>query len=81
MAKIKNNIKPNIKISAIDKDSLRRELYNNYQMVVDFSFEGSFVSCSKNNFNNYLLNQKNFIEKFRELIDDISKLSQKTVRE
>lgn len=77
-AKIKNPISPNKKVNnTIEIEKLDSYLYNNYNMVIDFSFEGVFVSCSQGTFDNYLQNQKEFIQKFRSMIQDVQKLSQK----
>lgn len=44
--KIKNTISPSKKVNnIIDLEKLDSHLYNNCNMVIDFSFEGAFVSC------------------------------------
>ena len=62
----------------IDLEKLDSHLYNNCNMVIDFSFEGAFVSCKQGEFSNYLQNEKEFIQKFRDMMADVQKLSQKT---
>ena len=77
--KIKNPISPSKKVNnIIDLEKLDSHLYNNYNMVIDFSFEGAFVSCKQGEFNNYLQNEKEFIQKFRDMMVDVQNLSQKT---
>lgn len=76
--KIKNPIKPNRKVNnPIDLKNLDSHLYNNYNMVIDFSFEGAFISCKQGDFNNYLQSDKEFIQKFRDMMVDVQNLSQK----
>lgn len=78
--KIKNNQKPsgavanNILIDHIDS-----HLYMNNNLVVDFSFEGAFISCKMSDFNNYLKDSNEFISKIREMMVDIQKLSQNSL--
>ena len=78
--KIRNSISPNKKVNNtnIDIENLDSHLYKNYNMVIDFSFEGAFVSCKQGDFNNYLQSDKEFIHKFREMMIDVHNLSQKT---
>lgn len=75
---IKNPISPNKRVkNTIDLEKLDSHLYNNYNMVIDFSFEGAFVSCKQGDFNNYLQSSKEFIQKFRNVMIDVQNLSQK----
>lgn len=77
--KVRNSIDPNKKVkNIIELGELDSYLYTNYNMIVDFSFAGVFVSCKQGNFNNYLQNDKEFMQKFRNMIIDIQNLSQKT---
>ena len=77
--KIKNQISQSKKVNnTIDLEKLYSHLYNNYNMVIDFSFEGAFVSCKQGNFSNYLQSDKEFIQKFRDMMIDVQNLSQKT---
>lgn len=77
--RIKNTVSPNKKVSnTIELEKLDSHLYISYNMVIDFSFEGAFVSCKQGDFNNYLQNEKEFIQKFRDMMADVQNLSQKT---
>lgn len=71
--KIKNTISP-LNIDR-DESDINSYLYNRYDFLVDFSFEGVFRSCKVGNFSNYLKDEKEFIRKHRELMRDIQKLS------
>lgn len=74
MAKrIKNPISP--VIAAQNQSSVDSILYKEYEFIVDFSFEGAFVSCKIGDFSNYLKDEKEFVLKHRELMNDIHKLS------
>lgn len=76
--KIKNSFTPDKKVdNTIDSRSLDFYLYNNSNLIIDFSFEGAFVSCKQGDFNNYLQNNNEFIQKFRKMMNDVQKLSQK----
>lgn len=76
--KIKNSVSPNKAVNnIIDLANLDSHLYNNYNMVIDFSFEGAFVSCKQGAFNNYLQSDKEFMQKFRGMMTDVQNLSQK----
>lgn len=76
--KIKNPISPNKKVNnTIELEDLDSHLYKNYNMVIDFSFEGVFVSCKQGTFSNYLQSDKAFIQKFRDMMTDVQNLSQK----
>ena len=80
--KIKNTVSPSKKVSnTIDLEKLNTHLYTNYNMVIDFSFEGAFVSCKQGDFNNYLQSDKEFIQKFRGMMMDIQNLSKKKPNE
>lgn len=76
--RINNTTEPSNKVESIpgEIDSI---LYKKQKMVIDFSFEGSFVSCSVGDFDNYLYSNEDFIQKFRELATDVQKLSQKPI--
>lgn len=77
--KIRNTICPSKKVkNTIELEKLDSHLYNNHNLVIDFSFEGSFISCKQGKFNNYLQNPKDFIQKFRAMMIDVQNLSQKT---
>lgn len=76
--RIKNSVSPNKEVNnTIDLKNLDSHLYNNYNMVIDFSFEGAFVSCKQGEFNNYLQSNKEFVQKFRGMMVDVQNLSQK----
>jgi len=78
--RINNTTEPNKKIENISSAEIDSHLYKSQNMVVDFSFEGSFVSCKVGDFNNYLKDNQEFIQKFREIVRDVHNLSQKTIR-
>lgn len=79
MPKIKNDKSPKIKIEDIPKPDIMSHLYLNEKMVVDFSFEGSFASCSEGSFDNFLTSQNEFILKLREIMQDVKRLSQHSI--
>lgn len=62
-------------------DDIDSYLYKNKKLVIDFSFEGAFVSCKKGEFNNFLKDNNEFIEKLRYVMSDIQKLSEKLLSE
>lgn len=71
--KIKNTILP---IDAtLNRSNVNSFLYKEYDFVVDFSFEGAYVSCKNGDFSNYLKDEKDFISKHRSLMSDVQKLS------
>lgn len=77
--KIKNTTQPDKKVeNAISIKDIDSHLYKNSNLVIDFSFEGAFVSCKTGAFNNYLQDSKEFIEKFRAIMLDVTNLSQKS---
>lgn len=80
--KIKNTTNPSKNVNnTINSENLNSHLYNNCNMVIDFSFEGAFVSCKQGDFSNYLFGNTEFTQKFRSIMNDVQKLSQKTPRE
>lgn len=79
MGKIKNTTTPNLKVEHIPINDINSHLYKNQKMVVDFSFEGVFVSCKTGDFDNYLKDNQEFILKFRDMVQDVYNLSQKTI--
>lgn len=80
--RVKNPISPSKKVSnAIDLEKLDTHLYKNYNMVIDFSFGGAFISCKQGDFNNYLQDKEEFMQKFRAMMLDVQNLSQKKPNE
>ena len=79
MAKVTNPKKPNNKVGNISIDNVNNYLYKERQLIVDFSFEGSFSSCKIGDYNNCLISPNQFIEKFRFLMKDVKNLSEKTL--
>ena len=71
--KIKNTIVP--LPTAFDTKSINFILYGEFDFIVDFSFEGAFVSCKTGDFNNFLVDEKEFILKFRAMMQDVARLS------
>lgn len=71
--KVKNNITP--KSVGVTAGDINSELYKNRNLVVDFSFEGAFVSCTCGDFSNLLLDQNDFIKHFRGILDSVIVLS------
>lgn len=80
MAKrIKNTTKPGNKVeNTIAIEDIDSHLYKNSNMIIDFSFEGAFVSCKQGAFDSYLQNSFEFMDKFRKLLIDVQNLSQKS---
>lgn len=71
--KINNTIIP---IGAsLNRSNINSFLYKEYDFIVDFSFEGAYVSCKNSDFNNFLKDEKEFILKHRALMNDVQKLS------
>lgn len=63
--KIKNTISPSKKVNnIIDLEKLDSHLYNNCNMVIDFSFEGAFVSVNKVNLAIICKMRKNLYKNF-----------------
>ena len=83
--KIKSNVRQqrNVKntVDWISVDEINTYLRKNRNVVFDFSAGKSFCSCRTNQFDNHLSGVSDFIEKFKELIDVIGKLSQHRVSE
>ena len=77
--KILNNVAvPDKTIYLSDIDS---HLYKNRPFVVDFSFEGAFLSFEYGGFSNYLIDKKDFINRHRKIMTDINKLSDHNLEE
>lgn len=82
--KICNNIKPSgkkVKNTSNPNNNVESDLYKNKNMIIDFSFEGAFLSLEHADFNNYLMGKDDFIERFRKIMMDVQKLSSKTPME
>lgn len=77
--KIKNTKDPIKKVESISVNDIESHLFNKSKMVVDFSFEGAFVSCKDGEFNNFLVDNKEFTRKFRAIMQDVYKLSGNTL--
>lgn len=79
--KVINLENPTNKIPQIDtKDSLSNYLYNNMNVVIDFSYDTAFLSCHTTDMDNYLKDEFEFINKFREIVSNVQKLSEKTLQ-
>lgn len=83
MAKrIKNTTSPGNKVeNNISIEDIGSHLYKSSNMIIDFSFEGAFVSCKQGTFDSYLQNGYEFVNKFRKMLIDIQNLSQKSPSE
>lgn len=73
--KIKNTNSP--KPTAMSAEDINRILYKEKELIIDFSYEGAFVSCKCGDFNNFLLNQNDFIIHFRNIMNTVNQLSGK----
>jgi len=75
--KIHNINSPTTRVNnTVDINKINSHLYLNSRLVIDFSFEGAFISCKCGDFNNFLKDSNEFITKFRSLMSDLQKLSQ-----
>jgi hypothetical protein len=81
MPEIKNTTTPKGKVESIPLGDVHTHLFKNHKMIVDFSFEGTFVSCDTGDFNNFLNDEGEFVQKFRLIMQDVQNLSQETLRE
>ena len=55
--------------------------YQNEKAVFDFSFDGAFRSADHGDFNNYLKDEKDFVENFRIVMKNVTLLSRETLNE
>ena len=78
MKKVNNDIVPT---KQIPKDFINSQLYKTENIVIDLSFKGAFVSCKCNDFDNYLHDESEFVQKFKKMIENVNKLSDHTAEE
>lgn len=77
------NAQRNVKntVDAAEFKDLERYLRKNHNVVFDFSFGKSFNSCRTNRFDNRLRDAQDFIDKFKDAMRTVGKLSKHSVAE
>ena len=76
--KVNNTVKPQLTVkNNVPADTSRRSL----KIVFDFSMGLAFNSCTVGDFNNFLKSETDFVDKFRQILTAVHKLSEKTVAE
>lgn len=79
--KVRNTIEQQKIVNNIINTGLDDYLKKNRPIVFDFSLMDVFRSVQTNDFDNFLKDEHDFIEKFKELMTMVSKLSQYSVSE
>lgn len=75
MKRIRSSIETKQNVRNISISELSTHLYQNREVVFDLSFPCALCSCRVYGFDNFLKNERDFIDKFREiqqLFDDLS---------
>ncbi len=83
MNKVNNQVKPKaqIKDEEITTEKLNSYLYKNEKLVIDFSFEYVFTSGKSGDLDNYLHDKDEFLDKLKDLFNNVTKLSKHTAQD
>ena len=79
--KVKNTVESKKVVNNIMDAGLDDYLRKNRPIIFDFSLKDVFRSIQTNDFDNFLKDEQDFIEKFKELMTMVSKLSQYSASE